>query len=107
MQTSLKFMRATATKDIYIDPKQTRVAIITCGGIVPGMNVVIRNIVHCLETEYGVADIHGVKYGFQGLCQNLDEFHVKLTADSVKGIHYHGGSILGTCKAVWDTEKIL
>ena len=61
-------MRATATKDIHIDPKKTRVAIITCGGIVPGMNVVIRTIVHCLETEYGVTDIHGVKYGFQGLC---------------------------------------
>lgn len=57
-------MRATATKDIYIDPKKTRVAIATCGGIVPGMNVVIRNIVHCLETEYGVEEIYGVRYGF-------------------------------------------
>ena len=49
LQTSLKFLRSTASKEIYCDPSQTKAVIATCGGIVPGMNVVIRSLVKCLE----------------------------------------------------------
>ena len=67
LQTSLKFLRSTASTQIYSDPAKTKVVIATCGGIVPGMNVVIRSLVKCLEQEYGVRDIYGARYGFWGL----------------------------------------
>ncbi len=37
----------------------------TCGGLCPGVNYVIRQLVITLE-EYGVDNIVGVKYGFRG-----------------------------------------
>ena len=60
-------MRAAANREIYCDPAKTKAVIATCGGLVPGMNVVIRSLVKCLEQEYGVQDIFGAKYGFVGL----------------------------------------
>ena len=59
------------------------------------MNVVIRSLVKCLEQEYGVKQIFGAKYGFDGLAKAQHEW-VKLTSDSLHGIQDKGGSILGT-----------
>ena len=70
LQTSLKFLRSTAAPEIYCNPTQTKAVIATCGGIVPGMNVVIRSLVKCLEQEYGVTQIYGAKYGFAGLASD-------------------------------------
>ena len=70
LQTSLKFLRSAASKEIYCDPSQTKAVIATCGGTVPGMNVVIRSLVKCLEQEYGVREIYGANFGFMGLAQD-------------------------------------
>ena len=85
LQTSLKFLRSAASTEIYCDPAQTKVVIATCGGIVPGMNVVIRSLVKCLEQEYGVSQIYGAKYGFTGLAGDSSDW-IKLTADGLHGI---------------------
>ena len=95
LQTSLKFLRSAASTTIYSDPATTKVVIATCGGIVPGMNVVIRSLVKCLEQEYGVNQIFGAKYGLAGLAKAQREW-VKLTSESLHGIQDKGGSILGT-----------
>ena len=70
----MKFLRSTASTQIYSDPAKTKVVIATCGGIVPGCNVVIRSLVKCLEQEYGVSQIFGAKYGFTGLAGNTNEW---------------------------------
>ena len=87
-------MRSTASTEIYCDPKETKAVIATCGGIVPGMNVVIRSLVKCLEQEYGVDAIFGARYGFSGLAADTKEW-LKLTSETLTGIQQQGGSILG------------
>ena len=90
----MKFYRSSASTEIYCDPAQTKVMIATCGGIVPGMNVVIRSLVKCLEQEYGVTQILGAKYGFWGLAGDPKEW-IKLTSASLVGVQQRGGSVLG------------
>ena len=107
LQTSLKFLRAMASKEIYADPKTTKVAICTSGGIVPGMNVVIRSIVKCLEQEYGVQHILGARFGFYGLESSQDSDWITLTAESLGGVQDQGGSILGGGKYRPDFGKIV
>lgn len=106
LQTSLKFLRSTASKEIYCDPSQTKAVIATCGGIVPGMNVVIRSLVKCLEQEYGVNEIYGAKYGFHGLADDAKNW-MKLTSDSLIGVQDKGGSILGVQGPHATMEKVL
>ena len=107
LQTSLKFLRASASKQIYANPEKTKVAILTSGGIVPGMNVVIRSLVKSLEQEYNVKDIQGVRFGYYGLLSDDDKMWVQLTSDTVSGIQDQGGSVLGTCKVEFDREKVV
>ena len=87
-------MRSSASTQIYSDPAKTKAVIATCGGIVPGMNVVIRALVKCLEQEYGVKNIFGAKYGFWGLTKDQSDWQ-KLTSAGLTGVQDKGGSILG------------
>lgn len=66
MQSSFKFMIAAAREFIYVDPAKTTAAIVTCGGIVPGFNCVVRSLTKCLE-QYKVKQIIGVRMGMFGL----------------------------------------
>ena len=59
-------MRAGPRINIYWDFKQIKAAIVTCGGLCPGLNNVIREIVNTLNTNYGVSEIYGIKYGYKG-----------------------------------------
>jgi len=61
------FEEAGARRQIYFDPSKTRAAILTAGGLCPGLNDVIRSLVMTLHYRYGVVNIMGVKYGYQGL----------------------------------------
>jgi 6-phosphofructokinase 1 len=70
LEYSLKFLRSTARKQIYCDPSKIKVAIATIGDICPGMNVVVRSLVNCLEHEYKAKEIFLVKWGFRGISQN-------------------------------------
>src|SRR5450830_515762 len=57
---------------IFFDPSKTKAAIVTCGGLCPGINDVIRSLVMELYHRYGVRNIMGIRYGFQGL---IPKFH--------------------------------
>jgi len=83
---------------IFFDPSKTKAAIVTCGGLCPGINDVIRAIVMESYHRYGVRNIIGIKYGFQGLIPSYGHEIVELTPESVENIHREGGSILSSSR---------
>ena len=76
----------------------------TCGGICPGMNVVIRELVMAMRYNYGVSEIYGIKWGFHGFLK--DKFWVKLNPEDVKHIHLLGGTVLGTSRYGFEGNRI-
>jgi hypothetical protein len=66
-------MRAGPRETIFFEPHAVKAAIVTCGGLCPGLNDVIRQLVITLE-EYGVDNIVGVKYGFRGFVEQVRDF---------------------------------
>ena len=85
-------------KKIFFDPSKTKAAVVTCGGLCPGINDVIRAIVMELYHRYGVRNIIGIKYGFQGLIPSYGHEIVELTPATVENIHREGGSILSSSR---------
>eukprot|EP00879_Flechtneria_rotunda_P013593 GHRR01014199.1.p1 GENE.GHRR01014199.1~~GHRR01014199.1.p1 ORF type:complete len:431 (+),score=144.29 GHRR01014199.1:565-1857(+) len=100
-------MRAGARETIYHDPRHTTAAIVTCGGLCPGLNDVVAGLVNKL-TDYGVPEgnILGIRYGFRGF---YDKEHkpVVLTKQSVDGIQLQGGTILGTSRGGSNIKEIV
>jgi 6-phosphofructokinase 1 len=90
---------------IYFDPARVRAGIVTCGGLCPGLNNVIRGLVLGLSESYGVTDIVGFRNGNQGLIGEAEP--VPLTPDLVAGIHNRGGTILGTSRGHQDSAEIV
>ena len=92
---------------IFFNPLRTKAAIVTCGGICPGINDVIRSITMTLFYSYNVTEIVGVKYGLRGLNFVYKLKFVKLSPDTVKDITSIGGSILSTSRGPQDPVKIV
>lgn len=90
--------KAGPRKKIFFDPKKTKAAIVTCGGLCPGINNVIRSIVMGLHYFYGVENIVGIPYGYEGLNPEKGHGFIPLTPDKVKDIHEFGGTILGSSR---------
>ena len=89
-----------------------RATIVTCGGLAPGLNVVIREIVMSLWYNYGVRHIWGIKWGYQGFYMgdarlDKDQYWVQLTPKMVVDIHHQGGTIVGSSRGKFDKEKII
>ena len=82
----------------------SRAAIVTCGGLCPGLNSVIKGIVEMLHQEYGVREIYGIPYGYAGLADPEAHPPINLDPDTVDTIHMEGGSILGTSRGSQDVE---
>lgn len=91
---------------IFFDPSKTKAAIVTCGGLCPGINDVIRALVMELYHRYGVENIVGIKYGFQGLIPKYGHAFMELTPEVVKDIHTVGGSILGSSRGRQDIGEM-
>jgi 6-phosphofructokinase 1 len=83
---------------IFFDPSKTKAAVVTCGGLCPGINDVVRTIVMELHHRYGVRNIIGIRYGFQGLIPKFRYPIVELNPDYVKEINTLGGSILSSSR---------
>ncbi|KAJ1448744.1 phosphofructokinase domain-containing protein [Pelagophyceae sp. CCMP2097] len=101
------FMRAGPREILHFDPSETRVAIVTCGGLCPGLNSVVSNLVHILKGHYGVGKIFGVRGGYRGFTQVGWDPPIELTVQSVDSIHHDGGTILGTSRGGFDADKIV
>ncbi len=84
-----------------------RCAIVTCGGLCPGLNDIIRSIVLELYHAYGVHNIYGVRYGLQGFIPEYEHDLVNLTPESVSDIHNMGGTVLGSSRGPQSIEKIV
>lgn len=85
-------------KQLYFDPAGARAAIVTCGGLCPGLNDVVRAVTMVLWHRYGVQDILGIRYGYEGLNPTLGHAPIPLTPQTVEDIHQHGGTILGSSR---------
>ena len=102
-----KFVKAGPRAEIFCDPKKTKAAIVTCGGLCPGLNVVIRELFMTLYFNYEVKDVFGIKWGYKGFYTDVDKNWIKLTPEIVKHIHKEGGTILGSSRGGFDADKIL
>lgn len=83
---------------IYFDPSDCKAAIVTCGGLCPGLNDVIRSIVMCLWYRYGVKTIFGIKFGYRGFLAEFDLPMIELSPKSVHDAHQKGGTLLGSSR---------
>lgn len=95
---SRSFERAGPRRLIYFRPADVRAAAVTCGGLCPGINNVIRSLVLQLRYGYGVQACLGIRYGYRGLDPVSGLPPMDLTPDLVSDIHEHGGSVLGTSR---------
>ncbi|MCA9395567.1 MAG: ATP-dependent 6-phosphofructokinase [Candidatus Omnitrophica bacterium] len=105
--TNLIAELAGARQKIFFDPRNVKAAIVTCGGLCPGINDVIRGLVMTLHYRYGVKEILGIPYGYQGLDEKYGHPIRKLTPESVSSIHYFGGSILYSSRGSQDPEVMV
>jgi len=92
------FERAGPRRMVYFRPADVRAAAVTCGGLCPGINNVIRSLVLQLRYGYGVQACLGIRYGYRGLDPRSGLPPMDLTPDVVSDIHEHGGSVLGTSR---------
>lgn len=101
------FELAGAREKIYFDPGKLRCALVTCGGLCPGLNDIIRAITLELFFGYGVRHIYGIRYGLQGFIPEFGHDLMELTPASVANIHKSGGSVLGSSRGPQPVEEIV
>ena len=101
------FELAGPSEKIFFAPEKTKAMIITCGGLCPGINSVIRGIVMQLWYQYGVKNIVGAPYGYRGLGIDSKQSFVELTPNVVMNIHEQGGSFLGSSRGTPPTREII
>jgi len=94
-------------KKLFHDPAHARVAIVTCGGLCPGLNNVIKGLVDVLTYDYGVRMIFGIRYGYMGLNPHYGLTAMRLTTETVDNIHEAGGTILGSSRGNQDSKVMV
>jgi 6-phosphofructokinase 1 len=101
----LQFEKAGARDRLFFDPRAVKAAIVTAGGLCPGLNNVIRSIVLQLRFGYGVSnDVVGIRYGYRGMNPASGLLPTYLRAETVADIHKQGGTILGSSREKVDPE---
>jgi len=94
----LSLEHAGPRQKIFFDPAKVKAAIVTCGGLSPGINNVVRTVVLELIHNYGVPEVVGIRFGYEGLNPAVGRPPMNLTPEVVENIHHHGGTILGTSR---------
>lgn len=98
------FRRAGPGERVYFEADEVEACIVTCGGLCPGLNTVVREIVCGLYHMYGVTRVLGIEGGYRGFYARNT---ISLTPKSVNVIHKRGGTVLGTSRGGHDTTKIV
>ena len=101
------FELAGPREKIYFDPSKVRAALVTCGGLCPGLNDIIRSIVLGLHYGYGVRNICGIRFGLQGFIPEYGHDTIDLDPDRVTDIMNRGGSILGSSRGPQPVDEIV
>src|SRR5262249_35903023 len=104
-EDDLLFELAGAREDLFFNPAETRAGIVTCGGLCPGLNDVIRSLFFEMHHAYGVKEVLGFRWGYQGLDPEHGDEPLVLTPEIVDGIHLQAGTILGTSRGPVDTAR--
>jgi 6-phosphofructokinase 1 len=104
---SLPFEKAGPREKLYFDPSKTKCAIVTCGGLCPGLNDVIRSIVMKAHYQYGIRSVVGIRNGFRGFIPKYCYDVKVLTPDVVSNIHQFGGTILGSSRGEQSIDEIV
>lgn len=104
----IPFFELAGPRDkVFFDPRETSCAIVTCGGLCPGLNDVIRSITLTLANDYGITRILGFRYGFEGLSRNLKENPLFLNPGMLETVHHQGGTIIGTSRGPQDIDEMV
>jgi 6-phosphofructokinase 1 len=101
------FELAGPRHQVYFQPSRLRAGIVTCGGLCPGLNNVIRGLVVELTNGYGVQQISGFRYGYEGLVRRHGIGPVRLTPTVVSDAHQAGGTMLGTSRGNQDPREMV
>ncbi len=105
---NIKFFElAGPRKKIHFNPGELTCGIVTCGGLCPGINDIIRGVVTELFNGYGVKNIFGFRYGYRGIAKSSEIEPVKLTPELVDTIHTKGGTILSSSRGPQDIDTMV
>ena len=106
-KTPPAFEIAGPREKLYFSPAQLNCGIVTCGGLCPGLNDVIRALVLCLYHNYGVRTVYGFPYGYEGLAPSRGHKPIALTPHDVDRIHEQGGTILGSSRGAQNIGEMV
>ena len=101
------FELAGPRKNIFHDPAWTKAAILTAGGLCPGLNDVVKGLTCTLKQHYKVPVVYGIRYGYRGLIPDFNLEPLILTAENVDELHEYGGTILGSSRGRQDEERMV
>lgn len=104
---AVSFETAGPRKDLYFDPSKTKCAVVTCGGLCPGINDVIRAIVMEAFHKYRIPTLLGIRYGLEGFIPKYAHDVVELSPHKVADIHQFGGTMLGSSRGPQDPAEIV
>jgi 6-phosphofructokinase 1 len=99
--------KAGPRRRILFRPENVRAAIVTCGGLCPGLNNVIRSIFFEMFHHYGVQRVVGVRHGYQGLNPEYGHPLLELSMETVEHIHKLGGTLLGSSRGPQDPKVVV
>ncbi|GAB4852690.1 ATP-dependent 6-phosphofructokinase 3 [Ancistrocladus abbreviatus] len=103
-ERGIHFRRQGPRQKVYFRSDEVKACIVTCGGLCPGLNTVIRELVCGMDHMYGIKDIVGIQGGYKGFYARNT---IALTPKSVNHIHKRGGTVLGTSRGGHITSKIV
>jgi 6-phosphofructokinase 1 len=103
----VSYERSGPREKVFFNGNTITAAIVTCGGLCPGMNNVIRSLVMTLTHFYKVKRVIGIPFGYDGLNPEKGHDFVELTPSKVNNIHEFGGTILGSCRGQQDASLMV
>ena len=101
------YEEAGAQEMIFFDPHRTTAGIVTCGGLCPGLNDIIRGLVNQCHFQYGISRVYGFRYGYEGLVQRYGHTPLLLKPSSVEQAHHFGGTMLGSSRGQQDIGEMV
>jgi len=102
---SKAFIRAGPREKLHFNPDEVNAAIVTCGGLCPGLNNVVRELTNTLVNLYGAGTVYGIRGGYKGF-YDPEYSPIQLDPDVVSTIHHEGGTFLGSSRGGFDLERI-
>ena len=101
------FEKGGPREKLFFKACDSKAAIVTCGGLCPGLNTVIKGLVKTLENTYHLTEILGIKYGYKGLTSKSSCLPIKLSGEIVDDFHVKGGTYLGSSRGNQDPVEMV